>query len=86
MTKVSEAIQPDEVISNEAGGSNATSSGGGLTSAALVEQNNFSVGDFVKVISDPVRIKRLQRGHGEWAEQMFQRSRAPRSLAKCGLF
>jgi len=42
------------------------------------EPTVFEAGDFVRVISDPVRIKRLQRGHGEWAEQMFQ------SLGKIG--
>lgn len=33
-------------------------------------QQSFAVGDLVQICSDSQKIKRLQRGHGEWADAM----------------
>jgi hypothetical protein len=50
LTKVGDANQNDEVISNDAI----------LTQTNIIQEQNFEAGDFVRVITDPVRIKRLQ--------------------------
>lgn len=57
-----------------AGGLLAAGGNGSASAAAagqLQPQQQFTVGDFVKICSDLERIKILQRGHGEWAEEMI---------------
>lgn len=38
--------------------------------AALTKIDSFAVGDVVKVISDPAKVKDYQKGHGEWIDVM----------------
>jgi hypothetical protein len=41
------------------------------SSVAVTRENHiFKKHDFVRIINDQSRIKRLQRGHGEWADVM----------------
>lgn len=48
-----------------------TAGSGGGTSGGQLQPQQFAVGDFVKICSDLERIKILQRGHGEWADEMI---------------
>ena len=42
-----------------------------LSSVAVTRESHiFKKADFVRIINDQSRIKRLQRGHGEWADVM----------------
>lgn len=43
--------------------------------AALTKIDAFAVGDVVRVISDPTKMKDYQKGHGEWIEVMKSVSR-----------
>ncbi|XP_046670485.1 E3 ubiquitin-protein ligase MIB2 isoform X1 [Homalodisca vitripennis] len=36
----------------------------------LTKIDAFAVGDLVKVISDPIKVREYQKGHGEWIEVM----------------
>ena len=38
----------------------------------LRENHVFKKNDFVRIINDQNRVKRLQRGHGEWADVMIK--------------
>ncbi|KAG8298071.1 E3 ubiquitin-protein ligase mib2 [Homalodisca vitripennis] len=37
----------------------------------LTKIDAFAVGDLVKVISDPIKVREYQKGHGEWIEEPF---------------
>ena len=41
---------------------------GSLT--VTTKEHQFAKNDFVRIINDENRVKRFQRGHGEWAEVM----------------
>lgn len=38
--------------------------------SALTKIDAYAVGDLVKVITDPDKVKDYQKGHGEWIEVM----------------
>lgn len=38
--------------------------------AALCKINSFSVGDIVCVLNDQIKVRELQKGHGEWIDIM----------------
>ena len=48
-----------------------TASSSSVSATAERGTIHFAVGDLVQIVSDPERIKTLQRGHGEWAEAML---------------
>ena len=43
-----------------------------LNSLTVRENHVFKKNDFVRIINDQNRVKRLQRGHGEWADVMIK--------------
>ena len=44
---------------------------GGQNNNEVESTTTFRVGDVVKISSDLERVKRLQRGHGEWVDAMI---------------
>lgn len=38
--------------------------------AVLTKINAYAIGDMVRVITDPVKVRDYQKGHGEWIEVM----------------
>ena len=42
-----------------------------LGSLAVHKDHTLKKNDFVRIINDENRVKRLQRGHGEWADVML---------------
>lgn len=59
------------VVGNVAGAIGGAGVDGGGAASLAQQQQQFVVGDFVKISSDRDEVKALQVGHGEWAEAML---------------